>query len=39
VFPDEVHDFLQHANWVRAYRASLDFFDRKLKTRPSEGLR
>jgi dipeptidyl aminopeptidase/acylaminoacyl peptidase len=39
VFPDEVHDFLQHANWVRAYRATLDFFDRKLKTRPSEGLR
>ena len=39
VFPDEVHDFLRHANWVRAYRATLDFFDRRLKPRPSEGLR
>ena len=39
VFPDEVHDFLRHANWVRAYRATLDFFDRRLKTRHSEGVR
>ena len=30
VFPDEVHDFLRHANWLAAYRASADFFDRTL---------
>ena len=33
VLPDEVHDFLRHANWVRAYRATADFFDRRLKAR------
>jgi dipeptidyl aminopeptidase/acylaminoacyl peptidase len=33
VFPDEVHDFLRHANWVRAYHATADFFDRKLKVK------
>jgi dipeptidyl aminopeptidase/acylaminoacyl peptidase len=33
VFPDEVHDFLRHANWVRAYQATADFFDRKLKAK------
>ena len=31
VFPDEVHGFLLHENWVRAYRATFDFFERKLK--------
>lgn len=31
VFPDEVHDFLRHENWLRAYHAAADFFDRKLK--------
>jgi dipeptidyl aminopeptidase/acylaminoacyl peptidase len=31
VFPDDVHDFLRHENWLRAYRASVDFFDRRLK--------
>ena len=31
VFPDEVHGFLLHRNWVSAYRAAADFFDRKLK--------
>ncbi|HKP11396.1 MAG TPA: prolyl oligopeptidase family serine peptidase, partial [Blastocatellia bacterium] len=31
VFPDDVHDFLRHANWLRAYHAAADFFDRKLK--------
>lgn len=30
VFPDDVHDFLRHANWVRAYEATADFFRRKL---------
>ncbi|MEM7374867.1 MAG: prolyl oligopeptidase family serine peptidase [Bacteroidota bacterium] len=31
VFPDEVHGFLLHKNWVSAYDASVDFFERILK--------
>lgn len=31
VFPDEIHDFLRHENWLRAYHAASDFFDRKLR--------
>jgi len=31
VFPDEVHGFLLHRNWVRAYEATVDFFDRMLR--------
>ncbi|MBT8205918.1 MAG: prolyl oligopeptidase family serine peptidase [Eudoraea sp.] len=31
VFPDEVHGFLLHENWYRAYDAAKDFFDRKLR--------
>ena len=31
VFPDDVHGFLLHENWIRAYEATADFFDRKLK--------
>ncbi len=31
VLPDEVHDFLRHQNWVRAYKATADFFNRRLK--------
>jgi dipeptidyl aminopeptidase/acylaminoacyl peptidase len=27
VFPDEVHDFLLHSTWLRAYHAASDFFD------------
>ena len=30
VFPDEVHGFLLHRNWLRAYEASADFLQRKL---------
>ncbi len=30
VFPDEVHGFLLHANWLAAYRATAGFFDRML---------
>jgi dipeptidyl aminopeptidase/acylaminoacyl peptidase len=26
VFPDEVHDFLTHRNWLTAYHAAADFF-------------
>ncbi|HJZ67026.1 MAG TPA: prolyl oligopeptidase family serine peptidase, partial [Blastocatellia bacterium] len=36
IFPDEVHDFLRHADWLRAYHAGSDFFDRHLKS-PSEA--
>ena len=31
VFPDDVHSFLLYRNWVRAYEAMADFFDRKLE--------
>ena len=31
IFPDEIHDFLMWKNWVRAYGATADFFDRTLK--------
>jgi dipeptidyl aminopeptidase/acylaminoacyl peptidase len=31
IFPDDVHDFLRHENWLKAYHAATDFFDRKLK--------
>ncbi|MEZ4900907.1 MAG: prolyl oligopeptidase family serine peptidase [Spirosomataceae bacterium] len=30
VFPDEVHSFLTHQHWVDAYKATIDFFGRKL---------
>jgi len=30
-FPDEVHSFLLHRNWLAAYQAAADFFDRHLK--------
>lgn len=31
VFPDEVHGFLLHRNWMAAYEATADFFDRFLR--------
>ncbi|HEY3027774.1 MAG TPA: prolyl oligopeptidase family serine peptidase [Pyrinomonadaceae bacterium] len=31
IFPDEVHDFLRHQDWLRAYHAAADFFDQHLK--------
>jgi dipeptidyl aminopeptidase/acylaminoacyl peptidase len=31
VLPDEVHNFLTHANWLEVYRAAAGFFDRRLK--------
>jgi dipeptidyl aminopeptidase/acylaminoacyl peptidase len=31
VFPDEIHGFLLHKSWIRAYEATSDFFDRVLK--------
>jgi len=33
VFPDDVHDFLLNRNWLAGYRATSDFFDRRLKER------
>ncbi|MEP6769205.1 MAG: prolyl oligopeptidase family serine peptidase [Acidobacteriota bacterium] len=30
IFPDEVHDFLRHENWLRAYKAADEFLERKL---------
>ena len=31
VFPDEIHDFLLWKSWVQAYRATAEFFGKKLK--------
>jgi dipeptidyl aminopeptidase/acylaminoacyl peptidase len=31
VFPDEVHSFLLHANWMAAFEATADFFQRMLR--------
>jgi dipeptidyl aminopeptidase/acylaminoacyl peptidase len=30
VFPDEVHSFLRHAHWVRAWEAAAGFLERRL---------
>lgn len=34
VFPDEVHGFLLHRNWLAAYRAAEAHFERWLQSRP-----
>jgi dipeptidyl aminopeptidase/acylaminoacyl peptidase len=34
VFPDEVHGFLRLDSWLRAYRATAEFFDRHLAGAP-----
>jgi dipeptidyl aminopeptidase/acylaminoacyl peptidase len=31
IFPDEIHDFLNFSDWLRAYHASANFFDRHFK--------
>jgi dipeptidyl aminopeptidase/acylaminoacyl peptidase len=31
VFPDDVHSFLLHRNWVKAFQAAASFFDRRLR--------
>lgn len=31
ILPDEIHDFLRHASWLRVFDASADFLTRKLK--------
>ena len=33
VIPNEIHSFLRHESWLRAFTAAADFFDRKLKNR------
>jgi dipeptidyl aminopeptidase/acylaminoacyl peptidase len=38
VFPDEIHDFLEHRHWVTAYQAAADFLDRHLAS-PRPGQR
>jgi dipeptidyl aminopeptidase/acylaminoacyl peptidase len=31
IFPDEIHDFLLHSNWLKAYRAADEYLARYLK--------
>lgn len=31
VMPDEIHDFLRHESWLKAYQATADFLDAKLR--------
>jgi dipeptidyl aminopeptidase/acylaminoacyl peptidase len=35
VFPDDVHDFLLHENWLAAFEAAAHFLDRRLASRPA----
>jgi dipeptidyl aminopeptidase/acylaminoacyl peptidase len=35
IFPDEIHDFLLHRSWLKAYHAASDFFDRTLTVQPA----
>jgi len=37
IFPDDIHDFLLHRNWLAGYHAESDFFDRQLKNSTSVG--
>jgi dipeptidyl aminopeptidase/acylaminoacyl peptidase len=30
IMPDEIHDLLRWSDWVRSYRATAAFFDRRL---------
>ena len=30
IFPDEIHDLLLWRNWVRSYKVTADFFNRKF---------
>ena len=30
IIPDEIHDLLRWSDWIRAYRATAEFFDSKL---------
>ena len=33
IFPDEIHDFLLWKDWVRGYRATAEFFNRKYNVK------
>lgn len=39
IFPDEAHDMLLWRNWVAAYQATADFFNRMLKSRAEAAAR
>ena len=30
IFPYEIHELLRWSDWIRAYRATAEFFDRRL---------
>jgi dipeptidyl aminopeptidase/acylaminoacyl peptidase len=30
VFPDEIHGFLRHDSWMRAFESAIDFFGRRM---------
>jgi dipeptidyl aminopeptidase/acylaminoacyl peptidase len=34
VFPDEIHDFMLHSSWLRAYHAGVNFFAKHLGGKP-----
>ena len=34
IIPDEIQDLLRWSDWVRSYKATADFFDRKLAATP-----
>jgi dipeptidyl aminopeptidase/acylaminoacyl peptidase len=34
IIPDEIHDLLRWNDWMRSYKATVDFFDRKLVATP-----
>ena len=38
ILPDEIHGFLRWKDWVRAYSATSDFFDRTLKRNDKEKI-
>jgi dipeptidyl aminopeptidase/acylaminoacyl peptidase len=35
IFPDDIHDFLLHRNWLAGYQREAEFFDRQLKNSAS----
>jgi len=34
IFPDEIHAFLLHRSWIKAYELTADFFNRQFKVTP-----
>lgn len=35
IFPDEIHAFLLHRSWIKAYDLTADFFNRQFKVAPT----